>query len=139
MNNEQMPARVAVKTNRSMPLVIILSIVTFGIYAIIFYYSAAEDVNTIIAKRDGKNTMNYILAIILGAVTFGIFTLVWMHLIYDRIGGELARRNISYSFGPLTFWGWGLLGAFIVVGPFIALHKFCTALNLISENYNTQG
>jgi len=131
--------RAALKTDRSMIIVILLSIVTFGIYNVIFYYKVAEDLNIIASKWDGKNTMNYILALVIGLVTFSIYLLVWNHMLFDRIGGELARRQIDYKIGAGTFWGWGVFGGLIIVGPFICLYKLCTAMNLLSEHCNANG
>ena len=42
---------------------------------------------------------------------------------HSRVGTELARRGIDYSFGASTFWLWGILGSIIVVGPFIYTYK----------------
>jgi len=132
--------RLALKTDRSMIIVILLSIVTFGIYNVIFYYKVSEDLNSIASKWDGKNTMNYILALVIGLVTFSIYLLVWNHMLFDRIRGELTRRQIDYNIGPGTFWGWGFFGVLLFgIGPFICLYKLCTAMNLLSEHYNVNG
>lgn len=72
-------------------------------------------------------------------LTLGIVPLVWNHKISDRIGAELTRRGIDYQFGAGTFWGWGILGSLILVGPFIYTHKLLTAMNLLSADYNVNG
>ena len=72
-------------------------------------------------------------------ITLFIGALVWYHRISARIGTELQRRGIAYSFGAGSFWGWGVLGALIVVGPFIYWHKLLTSMNLLSESYNRIG
>ena len=48
------------KTDRSLWKVILLNIITCGIYGIVFYTSIADDINEI-ARNDGKKTMHYCL------------------------------------------------------------------------------
>lgn len=128
------------KTDRSAGMFILLSIVTLGIYTIVFYSGISQDINTIASRYDGKNTMHYCLIFfLLGPVTIGIMTLVWFTQLSGRIGTELRRRGINYSFGGGTFWGWNVLGIFILVGPFIYAAKICKAFNLLAEDYNVNG
>lgn len=128
------------KTNRGLLKYILLGIVTFGIYPLVLMSGISSDINLIAAKYDGKKTMHFcLLAFVFSWLTFGIAPIVWYHRISDRIGKELARRNIAYSFGAGSFWGWNVLGSFIGVGPFIYIHKLCKAMNLLSENYNING
>jgi len=46
---------------------------------------------------------------------------------------------VDYQFGAGTFWGWGILGSLILVGPFIYTHKLLTAMNRLSADYNVNG
>ncbi len=41
--------------------------------------------------------------------------------------------------GALSYWGWNVLGAWIVVGPFIYKYKLFKAMNLLSMHYNVNG
>lgn len=128
------------KTNRGLIKYILLGIITFGIYPLVLMSCISSDINLIASKYDGKKTMHFcLLAFIFSWLTFGIAPIVWYHRISARIGAELARRNIAYSFGAGSFWGWNVLGSFIFVGPFIYLYKLCKAMNLLSENYNING
>jgi len=84
--------------------------------------------------------MNYVLmAFLLTPLTLGVIFFVWCHTLLNRIGAELARRGINYSVSASTFWLWFVLGAFIIVGPFIYTYKVITAMNLLAEDYNAQG
>lgn len=128
------------KTNRGLLKYILLSAITFGIYGIVLFSSISSDINIIAGRYDGKKTMHYcLLAFLVGWLTAGIGFFVWYHRISARIGGELARRGISYRFGAGTFWGWGFLGTLIVIGPFVYCHKLFKAMNLLSQHYNTYG
>lgn len=127
-------------TNRGLLKYILLSAITFGIYGLVVMSTISADINTIASKYDGKKTMHYcLLVFIFSWLTLGIAPLVWFHRISARIGDELARRGIAYSFGAGSFWGWSILGAMIGVGPFIYYYKLFKAMNLLSMNYNING
>lgn len=128
------------KTNKGLLKYILLSIITFGIYGLVVMSSVSNDVNIVASRYDGKKTMHYCLLFFLVApITLGIAGIVWMHRISNRIGSELKRRNIAYSFSAVDFWLWNVLGSFIVVGPFIYMHKLFKATNLMCEHYNING
>ncbi len=128
------------KTNRGWLKTILLSLITFGIYGLVLYSNISSDINTIAGRYDGKKTMHYcLLFFLVGPITCGIGTIVWAHKISARIGNELSRRGISYSFGAGSYWGWNVLGSCIGVGPFIYLHKLCKAMNLLCADYNEKG
>lgn len=131
---------VQLKTNRGLLKYILLSIITFGIYALVVMSSVSTDINMIASRYDGKKTMHYCLVVFVFTVlTLGILPLVWYHRISNRIGTELNRRGINYSFGAGSFWGWNILGSLIFVGPFIYIHKLLRSMNLLSEHYNVNG
>lgn len=128
------------KTDRSIWKFIGLSIITFGIYSLVFFARIANDVNTVSSRYDGKKTMNFwLLMFLVGPLTLEIGSLVWYHRICNRIAQELAHRGIAYEFSSSTFWGWAILGTLIGVGPFIFVHKLCKAMNFIAMDYNQRG
>lgn len=128
------------RTSRSMILTVILSILTLGIYSLVMLTHISDEINVTAQKYDGKKTMNYcLLFFLVGPLTLGIGYIVWFHNLSKRIGNELSRRNLGYSFGAGSFWLWNTLGLLIVVGPFIYLHKLLKAMNLINADYNQKG
>lgn len=128
------------KTNKGLLKTILLGLITFGIYPLVVMYNVAEDVNTVASRYDGKKTMNYLLmTFIVAPITLGIGGLVWSHNISARIGNELKRRGINYSFGAGTFWGWCILGSLIGVGPLVYMHKLFKAVNQMNAHYNVNG
>lgn len=143
MENTYTPSTAPVaqlKTNRGLIKLILLSLVTFGIYPLVLWSSVSNDINTIATRYDGKKTTHYLLmAFVFSWLTFGIAPFVWSHKICARIGNELKRRGIGYSFGAGTFWGWNILGAFIGIGPLVYTHKLLKAMNKLSEHYNVYG
>ena len=80
-----------------------------------------------------------LLLFVFSWLTLGIAPLVWSHRISNRIGNELRRRGINYSFGAGTFWGWGVLGILILIGPFVDAHKLLRSMNLLAADYNVYG
>lgn len=125
---------------RALWKMIVFGIITLGIYPIVFYSGISADINVIASRYDGKRTMHYcLLCFLVGPITLGIAYLVWFHKLCGRVGAELNRRGLSYSFGASSFWLWNVLGAFIIVGPFVFIHKLATATNKLAEHYNING
>ena len=143
MNDEQRVSAAPVgqlRTDRSLLKLLLLSLITCGIYSLIVWYTITEDINAIASRYDGKRTMNYILMVfIIAPITLGIGYFVWEHRLCNRMGSELSRRNIDYAISAADFWLWGILGGLIIIGPFVFLHKQLTAMNLLAEHYNVNG
>lgn len=128
------------KTNKGLIKTILLTIITFGIYPLVVMSAVSNDINIVASRYDGKRTMHYcLLTFIVAPITLGIAGIVWSHKISNRIGSELRRRNIAYSFSAADYWLWGVLGSLILVGPFIFLHKMFKAVNLMNAHYNVNG
>lgn len=128
------------KTNKGLLKTILLSMITLGIYPLVVMSAVSDDVNAIASRYDGKKTMHFLLmALIVSPITFGIGGIVWYHRISARIGNELSRRGVPYSFGAADFWLWNVLGSLIGIGPLVYLHKLFKATNLMCENYNLYG
>jgi len=126
-------------TDRNLAIVILLTIVTFGIYAIVLYCKLANELNEAASRADGKHTTHYVACIFLSMVTFGIYMLVWMHKFSERVGNEARRRNTGVQFGAADFWIWNILLGFTVVCPFIYEYKLLQATNAINASYNMYG
>lgn len=127
------------RTNRAMWKFILLSVLTFGIYGLVVYCHMSSEINKIASRYDYKTTLHYMLNVLISIVSFAIFDLIWETLFAERIGNELARRNIPYKFGAGHYWGWYIFGTLILVGPFIYWHKLFKAFNLLCEDYNQRG
>ena len=126
------------KTNRGLLKMILLGIITFGIYPIVVYSQISEEINVLASPHDGRHTMHYCLIFFLFSwLTLNIATLVWWHRISGRVGQELRRRNLQYSFGASDFWLWNILGLLIVIGPFVYIHKLMKAMNFINADWNS--
>ena len=142
VNKEPTAQRPALQlpTNRALWKFLLLGFITFGIYDIVVMSKISTNINTIASRYDGKKTMHFcLLYFLIAPITLGIGALVWQHKICNRMGNELKRRQIPYNFSAGTFWLWTLLGSLIIVGPFVFIHKFCKAINLLAADYNAKG
>ncbi len=131
---------IQLKTNKGLLKTILLSIITLGIYSLVVMSAVSSDINVVASRYDGKKTMHFcLLAFIVSPITFGIAGIVWYHKISNRIGAELERRGIAYSFSAADYWLWNVLGSLIVVGPFVYLHKMFKAVNKMNADFNVNG
>ena len=91
----QMPVA-QLKTDRGLAKLILLSLITFGIYGLVVMHGMTEDVNTVCGRYDGKRSMNYLLMVlILTPITLGIYPMVWYHTISNRIGADGSNRHCT--------------------------------------------
>ncbi len=126
----------ALQTDRQMWKLMILNILTLGIYSVAFFIPLSFDLDKVAPKRDGTKTMNYLYAFILGIFSLSIAITLWHYQIVQRIEEALTRREINYDFSTNDFWGWYFFGSLTIVGPFIYFHKLCKAMNLLCRHYN---
>ena len=123
------------RTDRKFWRVLILSILTLGIYALYMVDVVAQSSN-LACRKDGKRTWGFFPFLLLSILTFGIYTLIWhcavirRMQIFCRENGQQCR--VSRKFYLL----WTLFGLPIVVGPFIALGYFVAAFNQMCTIYN---
>ena len=118
---------------------ILFSVITLGIYAIVVECRISGEINIAASRADGERTIHYLGMVWLSSITLGIYGLVWNHKFANRVRDELARRGYYYKFSAVDFWLWGVLGALILVGPFVYCYKKLKAMNMINESYNIYG
>jgi len=124
------------KANRGLLKYFLLTIITLGIYPIVFWSSIGEDLNVIIPPPAYKKTTHFCICLfLLSWLTLGIYPLYWYTVVSSKMGAALRQRNINYNIDGGTFWLWEVLGSMIIVGPFIYVHKVCKAMNLLVTDY----
>jgi hypothetical protein len=134
------PPAYSLNTSRGLLKFLLLSFITCGIYSIVYFSVISTDINIISSRYDGRKTMHYcLLMFLIGPITCGIAYFVWFHNLSNRVGNELRRRGVPYDFSAGTFWLWYILGSFIIIGPFVYIHKLSRAFNLLAENFNVNG
>lgn len=125
------------QTNRSMWKFMLLNTCTLGIYSVIFFIPFSFDLDLVAPKPDRSKTPNYLFAFILSYFTVSIVLQIWLYHITERVEEALDRYKIDYNFGTEDFWKYQIFGQLVLVGPFIYIHKLCTAMNLLCGYYNT--
>lgn len=137
MNMERMVSLMRrVKTDRNMWLLLLLNIVTCGIYSLFYWKGVEEDVNTMCAG-DGKTTQNFWIAFLLGMLTCGIYQLIWLYQLHDRVYANGPRYGVITTCTGGSYLLWVLVGSMLCgIGPFIALYKSINDLNNVGHAYN---
>lgn len=124
------------KTNRSIWMYILLSIVTCGIYPYFFIHSLANDVNDL-CQGDGENTSGILTFILLGFITCGIYRIIWWYKLANRLQANGPRYNVPIQENGTTYVMWVLFGALLCgIGPFIALNFVIKNTNKLCMAYN---
>ena len=125
-----------VKTDRSLLIYNLLTIVTCGIYAYFFIHDLAQDVNEM-CKDDGKTTQGLLVYILLSIVTCGIYGIIWWYCVADRVGYTAARRFGKLDFNGGVYLLWTLLGCFVCAFlPFVGMYKLIECTNAVAAHYN---
>ncbi|MDR2964926.1 MAG: DUF4234 domain-containing protein [Treponema sp.] len=114
---------------------ILLSIITFGIYPLFWVSKLAKDVNKM-CEGDGKKTRGLILLLLFSLLTFGIYFIVWYYMLGDRLQDNGPKYNVTIKEGGGIIVLWSILGAFIFIGPYIALYIIIKNTNILAAEYN---
>ncbi len=107
--------------------VMLLSIVTCGIYGIVYFVQYAKDVNTVCAG-DGKNTQDYIIALLLGIITCGIYQWVWFY----GVGCRLEEAGKRYGVNCQS----GIIYLLITFVPIYSFYYIVNNMNEFADRIN---
>ncbi|NKF07676.1 DUF4234 domain-containing protein [Clostridium gasigenes] len=122
--------------NRSFWSYILLTIITFGIYGIIFMYNYTEDLNKT-CEGTGKPSKNYLIVILLSIITCGIYYYVWLYKQANRINQQGFSYSINIPETGSTILLWNILGSLLCgVGPLVGQYLMIKNFNLLAEEYN---
>lgn len=124
---------------RSFGMYLLLTIITCGIYGIIFMYNYNEDVN-ILCEGVDKPNMNYLLVILLTIVTCGIYYYIWLCKIGNRINQQGFNWGINIKESGSTLVLWNILGSLLCgLGPIIAQYMMINNFNILADAYNSRN
>lgn len=118
---------------RSFITFLILSVITFGIYPIVYWHKISKDVE-ILCEGDGAKTMKYVFVWLLNFVTFGIAGIVWRAKLAQRLKENAARYNLKFSESAALVVVYDILILF--VGPFIARYVIVKNFNAMAVAFN---
>ncbi|MDR0720190.1 MAG: DUF4234 domain-containing protein [Treponema sp.] len=120
---------------RGLAGLVILSIITSGIYSLYWIHKLAEDVNAV-CEGDGKRTSGLLKFFLLNIITLGIYGLVWLYMLGNRLQDNAPKYSLTFKENGGTVLLWHILGSFIIVGPFIAWHIIIKNTNALADEYN---
>ena len=106
-------------------VVLLLGVITFGIYIYYWYYQIMEDIN----RASGEQRINSV-GLLIGSIL--CFPIIWVVLY--KVDKELARlAGEEGTYYRENFILWLLLTIFCGIGTIVALFQICGAYNQIWE------
>lgn len=130
--------RTPVKTDYSLVMYILLSIVTCGIYAYYIIYKMAQDVNQMCAE-DGDSVGGLGMYILLSIVTCGFYSFYWLYKIQNRLQANGPRYGVPIQENGTTVLVWLILGSLLCgIGSFVAFHIVFKSANAVGAAYNAR-
>ena len=127
---------IPLRTDRSLLVYVLLTIVTCGIYSLVFIYQLIQDVN-MACDGDGDETPGFWMYFLLTLVTCGIYGYVWYYKLGNRLQYNCARYGQPTNEDGAAVLLWMLLGSLLCgVGVFIGWHILIKNTNTVCAGYN---
>lgn len=121
-------------SNRKVWKILLLSIVTLGIYGIVFWLAMGKETN-VACKEDGKHTRGFWGAIGLSIITLGIYGIVWVCKWLNREYSFLLRHNhngILSGKGYLVYFFFMIIVIYLpVIFDYSVISLGCSIIQLI--------
>ena len=122
--------------HRDFVIYIVLSIITCGIYGIIFWYSYSDDMNKV-CNGDGDETKNYLIVILLSIITCGIYYWIWNYRVGNRLSANAPRYGLRFNEDGTTILLWMLIGSLLCgLGAIYAQYLMVRNMNSLADAYN---
>lgn len=122
--------------NRDFVLYVILTIITCGIYGLVFLYSMIQDVNTV-CDGDGEHTRGLMGLILLSLVTCGIYSFYWYYCLGNRLAKNAPRYGMSFQENGTTVLLWMVIGSLLCgLGSWVANYIIIKNCNQLCAVYN---
>lgn len=121
---------------RSFITMLLLTIITCGIYGIIFWYQYSDDMNTV-CNGDGKQTQNYLIVILLSIITCSIYYWIWVYGVGNRLSSNAPRYGTRFNEDGTTILLWMIIGSLLCgLGTLYAQYLLVKNMNILAEQYN---
>lgn len=140
-NNQQYAGgmmRTPVKTDYSLGMFILLTIITCGIYGYYIVYKLAQDVNQMCAE-DGDKIGGLAAYILLSFVTCGIYNIYWLYKIQNRMHMAAPRYNVMVGENGSSILLWYILGLVVCsLCQFVGYNIIFKTANKLGMAYNAK-
>ena len=120
-------------TNRNGALIALVDIVTMGFFLLFYIRPIEREIKTITKK----NFIGYGWAFLLGLFTFILPNIFWISFRAEELetkAKELGIKGKLTSFNHMFYWN--TFGLLLLIGPFLATHRFFDTLNKIERHLN---
>lgn len=129
----------ALNDRRSTLMVLLLNIVTCGVYWYIALHEIAEDTN-ITCGGDREETPGMAVFIVLSLLTGGLYTAWWYYKIGNRLQRNAPRYGLSFKENGTTLLVWNYAGCLLCcAGPIVAMSIIVKNANALAAAYNAQA
>ena len=116
---------------------VLLGVITFGIYPIVVLSHVQKEVESLTEKNGMPKQIPFVEAFFLGWITFEIVPLVWLAKMAGKIQvAALERKVTSPRISKAFIVLWLIFGSEIIIGPFVAFHRFFKVLNAVEKREN---
>lgn len=95
---------------RSIPICIILSLITCGIYGIYWFICLTDEVNEVTQEEGTSGLLSFLLSLI----TCNLYGIYWGYKMGDKLDRARVRNNVPTSSFPILFLVLNLFGLTIV-------------------------
>lgn len=126
-------------TKRSGVAFVLLGVVTLGIYPVVVLSRVRKEVTRLLDGKGVDAQLRFVWAYLLGFLTLGIAPLIWICRMANKIQmAALEKRITSPRLSGGYMFAWSYVGALILIGPFIAYHRFFKLLNKVEAAANKE-
>lgn len=129
------------KEDRSLWKFLLLSLVTCGIYTVVFMWDFIKDLNAVSSAKDPESwqSPNYLVVMLLTVITCGVYSFYWLY----KIGNTIQRAGEDYGArideNGTTLLLWTILSSWILgMGVYITYHLMFKNMNTICRRYNQE-
>ena len=125
------------ETDRSIVTVVLLSMITCGIYGFYFVYKCAQDMNTMC--DDDEETGGLAVYILLSMVTCGLYGIYWEYKLANRLQKNAPAYGMQFEENGTTVIMWRVIGMLLcVIASYYGMYIWINNLNRLSAAYNAR-
>lgn len=111
INTSAGSSNLSMVTNRNIGLAIVLSIVTCGIYGLVWMVSINDDINNI---SDDVNGTSGVMVLLFSILTCGIYTIYWYYKMGQKLFEAGKKHDMNISDNSIVYLVLSLVGLGIV-------------------------